>query len=95
MYLGQSLIENWNRSRNDNLFLRLVQISGNAMLLVKVCRYAVVDADFYRVWAILMRENCMCQCCIVDVPRHCTGTRNYSQEQQRDVSIMLSFLISF
>ena len=63
------------------------------MLLVKVCRYAVVDADFYRGWDIVMRENCMCQCYIVDVPRHCTGTRNYSQEQQRDVSIMLSFFI--
>ena len=73
MYL--SLIENWNRSRNDNLFLKQssFKISENAMLWVKVCRYAVVDADFYRGWDIVMRENCMCQCCIV----RCTKTLHW------------------
>ena len=35
---------------------------------------------FTGVWDIIMRENCMCQCYCErdDVPRHCTGARNYS-----------------
>ena len=73
------------------------QISRNAKLWIKVCRYAVVDANFYWVWDIIMRENCMCQCYII-VSGRCTKTLHWdtklfsgAAETTTRVSIMLSF----
>ena len=67
------------------------------MLLVKVCRYAVVDANFFLDWDIIMRENCMCQCCII-VGGRCTKTLHWdtklfpgAAETMTLVSIKLSF----